>query len=112
MDVLFNDAITSDDDAVRDAFDVEAWNYEWTRNYGSLQYDIRTGKAGTTMMNVEDVRVSPDRRSVWLEIPDMTTAMQLQVDWSLDFESAGARESFVHLSVHQLADVSGRLLLD
>jgi hypothetical protein len=110
--IYFNDAITSSDDAVRDAFDVEAWNYEWTRNYGSLQYDIRTGKAGTTMMTVEDVLVSPDRRSVWLNIPDMITAMQLNIDWSLDFASAGARESFTHLSVHRLADVSGRFLLD
>ena len=64
------------------------------------------------MMAVTDARVSSDRRSVWLEIPDMTPAMQFHVDWSLDFESAADRRSFVHLSVHRLADVSGRFLLD
>jgi len=38
--------------------------------------------------------------------------MQVQVDWSLEFENGGARDSFAHLTVHKLADVSGAFMLD
>jgi hypothetical protein len=112
MLVYFNDPIATPDEYLLDAFSVEAWNYEWTANYGSLQYDIDTGKAGTTGMLVEDVSISNDRRTVWLNIPRMKPAMQVQVDWSLEFENGGARDSFTHLTVHKLADVSGAFMLD
>lgn len=112
MLVYFNDPIETPDEYLLDAFSVEAWNYEWTANYGSLQYDIETGKAGTTGMLIEDVSISTDRRTVWLNIPSMQPAMQVQVDWSLEFENGGARDSFAHLTVHKLADVSGAFMLD
>ena len=110
--VYFNAPIATPDEDLVDAFSVEAWNYEWTGNYGSLQYDINTGKAGITSMAVDGVRLSPDRRTAWLEIPDMQTAMQFDVDWSLFFEDAGEQESFIHLTIHTLADVSGESMLD
>lgn len=110
--VTFNAPISTADPAILDAFDVEAWNYEWTANYGSLQYELDTGHAGVTSMAVEDVHLSPDRRTVWLEIPDMRPAMQCHVDWSLRFEETGEVDSFIHLTIHRLSGVSGRSLID
>lgn len=110
--IFFNDPIATPDDMLTDAFNVEAWNYEWTRNYGSLQYDIKTGQAGTTMLPIEEVQISGDRRMVWLHIPEMQPAMQMHVEWALEFENSAPRESFIHLSVHRLAEMSGQFMLD
>ena len=58
-------------------------------------------------MSVKSVGLSPDRRKAWLQIPDMKTAMQVQVDYVLPF-SGREQEGFAHLTIHGLHEVSGR----
>ena len=110
--ILFSQPISTPADELLDAFEVSGWNYEWTRNYGSLQYELDSGRDGTTPMEIEEVMVSPDGRAVWLRIPDMQPAMQVHVKWDLAFDGFGERNSFIHLTVHQLAETSGEIYLD
>ena len=70
--IYFNDPITTPDDVVRDAL-MSRHGTTVDGNYGSLQYDVRTGSAGDVMA-VTDA-VSSDRRSVWLEIYDSRHAV-------------------------------------
>jgi hypothetical protein len=110
--LYFSDPITTSEEELLTAFDIEAWNYEWTKRYGSLQYDIETGADGTTKLEVEGVEMSPDRRALWLQIPEMSPAMQMHVKWRLAFEGYGERDSFIHMTVHTLAQGSGQTYVD
>ena len=98
----FSDPITSSREQLQDAFKANAWNYRWASRYGSDRYDIRTGEPGITELEIHDVHLLPGNRSVLLHIRDMQPAMQVHVDWNLDFEKIGNRESFVHMTIHEL----------
>lgn len=90
-----------------DRWDVEAWNYLWSERYGSPEITLAGDREGRTSMQIKSVVLSPDRRKAWLQIPDMTTAMQVHVDYMLPF-SGREREGFAHLTVHELHEASGR----
>ncbi len=86
---------------------VEGWNYIWSERYGSPEIMLSGDEEGRTPLSVRSVELSADRRKAWLNIPDMTTAMQIHVEYLLPFAGRD-REGFAHLTVHQLHDVSGR----
>ncbi|MAC19668.1 MAG: hypothetical protein CMJ23_08375 [Phycisphaerae bacterium] len=85
-----------------EAFTLTGWNYRWSSDYGSPQLDLVTGEPGITDLPITAVTTSPDRRRLHLEIPGMTPAMQMHLDWRLPFEATGERESFIHFTVHRL----------
>jgi hypothetical protein len=101
--IRFNEPVT----LTEASFEVEAWNYRWTEQYGSPKLDLDTGRPGTTKLPVRSIRGSDDGRTVWLDIPTMRPAMQVHVDYELSFGAAGTADSFIHLTVHRLAAESG-----
>ena len=99
--IEFNQPVKSETD-FNEAFTLTAWNYRWSSDYGSPQLDLVTGEPGITDLPITAVTTSPDRRRLHLEIPGMTPAMQMHLDWRLPFEATGERESFIHFTVHRL----------
>ena len=98
----FSKPIATPVDSLREAFRLEGWDYRWSSDYGSPQLDLRSGEPGRTSLGITDAVLSEDRRTVRLEIPEMQPAMQMDLDWELDFEGVGTRSSFVHFTVHDL----------
>ncbi|MCH2132223.1 MAG: hypothetical protein MK116_00585 [Phycisphaerales bacterium] len=93
-----------------DRWDLKAWNYKWTARYGSPEFKLN-GDAGRTNWPVTKVHLSPDRRTVWLQVPDMSPAMQVHVDYAVPVGGSD-HEGYAHLTVHQLAPESGRTHVD
>ena len=102
LEIDFSRPVTTKAAALVDAFELEGWNYRWSSDYGSPQLDVRTGEPGITTFDVESVTRSADGRTLRLRIPGMTPAMQMHLDWRLDFEGIGEETSFVHFTVHRL----------
>ena len=100
----FNQKIGTSASLLKESFRLEGWNYRWSSDYGSPELDLRTGAAGRTSLEIVGAVTSEDGRTVRLEIPDMIPAMQMHLDWQLDFEDIGRRTSFVHFTVHGLGD--------
>ncbi len=98
----FNEPISTREERLADSFDLEAWNYRWSSNYGSPQLDLNTGEAGRTSLGIVGALKSEDGRTIRLLIPDMVPAMQMHLDWNLDFEGIGSRASFIHFTVHEI----------
>ncbi|MCP4795532.1 MAG: cytochrome C oxidase Cbb3, partial [Phycisphaeraceae bacterium] len=107
LEIDFSRTVTTKASALADAFDLEGWNYRWSSDYGSPQLDVRTGEPGITTFDVESVTRSADGRTLRLRIPGMTPAMQMHLDWRLQFEGIGAQSSFIHFTVHRLAGDAG-----
>lgn len=101
--ITFNEKITTEKDALADAFKLEAWNYRWSSNYGSPKLDLDKGEEGTTKLEITSATLSKDGKQIRLMIPAMKPAMQMHLDWALEFDGAGGSASFVHFTVHELA---------
>ncbi|MCP4837219.1 MAG: hypothetical protein GY895_20925 [Phycisphaera sp.] len=102
----FDQPVSTPERDLADSFDLTGWNYRWTSDYGSPQLDLRTGEPGRTSLRIAEATRSKDGRVVRLEIPGMCPAMQMHLDWQLDFEGIGERASFVHFTVHALGSAT------
>ena len=74
-----------------DSYAVQAADILWTSAYGSREYqighrDMKSPPQGWTEMVVEDARLMPDGRTVFVEIKGMQPVHQMQID--VDIEAA------------------------
>ena len=71
------DPTTANDDQ---SYGVEEWNYHWSQKYGSDKYKPSDGsKVGTDEVTVKSARLSPDKKTVFLEIPTIHPVMQMGI---------------------------------
>jgi glucose/arabinose dehydrogenase len=60
---------------------VQQWGYRWTSAYGSKDYSIRTPeKEGRDAVPVEKATLSPDGKTLVLEIPELKPVDQMGID--------------------------------
>jgi mono/diheme cytochrome c family protein len=86
-------------------YEVQRWQYIYSVNYGSGQVSAddpsRSGRDG---MTVTAARLSPDRRSVFLQMADLRPVMQMRIGYDLVFaDGHGEKNEIVH-TVHRLND--------
>ena len=87
-------------------YNVTAWNYQWTANYGSPDFKLN-GQEGRDTWRVESATLSADRKTVFLKVPDAQRVMQLHLVFNLVFADGAKVENFVHGTIHKLAAKSG-----
>ena len=86
------------------SYSVERWNYRRTPNYGSADYRVSNGRKGHDRLYVSGVTLSEDRRSVFLQIPDMRPAMQMEIKYNLRSADGQWLSQLIHHTVHVLGD--------
>ena len=65
-------------------YQLHQWNYRWTQHYGSKDYSVvNPEKEGRDVVEVTGVKVSDDKLSVLLHIPNIKPVMQLQIQAEL-----------------------------
>ena len=106
-------------------WNIEVWNYVWSAAYGSPDVStLETKVAATELGNdgklqfsksqmserkhdpltVKSATVSADRRSVFLEIPDLRPAMQMQLKYDIKAADGIELRGQVINTIHALAD--------
>ncbi|RXK54913.1 c-type cytochrome [Oleiharenicola lentus] len=81
-----------------------AWNYFRSAEYGSGYYTL-DGRPGTTPQGVSQTVLSADGRSVFIHLPNLTPAMQLELKHDFKFADGGpAAPGVVFFTVHQLRE--------
>ncbi|MHB1307744.1 MAG: DUF6797 domain-containing protein [Limisphaerales bacterium] len=106
--VVLHFAVPLDPASAMDAgsYSVERWNYRWTQNYGSPDYKLN-GEPGRDRLAVKSARLAADARTVFLEIPDLAPAMQMNIQFNLKTGDGRPLQSFVHHTIHALGAESG-----
>ena len=67
-----------------DNYDVQWWNYRYSKEYGSKDFLVSNPKRfGRDEVYIEDARLSDDRKTVYLELEDMQPVMQMQISYSI-----------------------------
>jgi len=87
-------------------YDVKAWNYHWTINYGSPDFKLN-GQEGRDTWPVESVALSADRKRVFLKMPDVQRVMQVHVVFNLKAADGAEVQDFVHGTIHKLGSQAG-----
>lgn len=64
-----------------ETFGVEQWQYKWSADYGSPDFSIEdpTKKGQHDPVTVKSVKLSDDKKTVTLEIPDIKPVMQMGI---------------------------------
>jgi hypothetical protein len=63
---------------------IEQWNYRWTSAYGSPEYKVSNPEEkGHDTVEIKSVKLSPDRKSVFLEAPGLQPVMQMKIKMNI-----------------------------
>jgi hypothetical protein len=97
-----------------DNYGVEIWNYLYSQNYGSPEISIlhperkvEQGKENRDPLPIRSAKLSPDRRTVFLEVPDIRPVMQMKITYNVDAADGGVVKGELHNSIHALAGDPG-----
>jgi hypothetical protein len=106
-------------------WNIEVWNYIWSSAYGSPEISTTESKVAATELGndgklqfskaqmserkhdpltVKSATVSADRRSVFLEIPDLRPAMQMQLKYDIKSAEGVELRGQVINTIHALAE--------
>jgi hypothetical protein len=65
-------------------YNIEQWNYRWTSNYGSPDFKVSDPQAkGHDTVEVKSVKLLPNKKEVFLEIPGLQPVMQMSIKMNL-----------------------------
>ena len=68
-------------------YSMEQWNYKWTKGYGSPDFKVSNPEEkGRDPIEIKSVTVSPDRKSVLLEIPGLQCVDQYRIKLNIHAE--------------------------
>ena len=88
------------------SYSVDRWNYLRSHNYGSGHYKLN-GEPGQESLRVASVKISRDRKSLFLGIPDMKPSQSLRVTYKIP--AAGEpRVANAFFTVHRLRNIELR----
>jgi len=81
----------------------QQWNYLFSEGYGSPEYSIQDpGHQAHDLVDVKSVRVLPDHKSVFLEIPQLHPVMQFHVHMRLKSAKGNAFTPDMYASIFEL----------
>jgi cytochrome c2/glucose/arabinose dehydrogenase len=83
------------------SYGARRWNYERTKAYGSPNLKL-DGTPGTEDLIVASAKLSKDKRSVFLGIPDMREVMQLEVSYDIATADQTPIKNQTFLTAHLL----------
>jgi cytochrome c2 len=102
----FTDPLNPDSATDPGNYDVKAWNYKWTVNYGSPDFKLN-GQEGRDTWAVSAAILSADHKKVFLNVPEIQRVMQLHVMFNLKGQDGVELQNFVHGTIHRLSSKSG-----
>ncbi|MEO5959199.1 MAG: DUF6797 domain-containing protein [Opitutaceae bacterium] len=85
---------------VAEKVSARAWNYKRSSAYGSGRYTL-DGAAGTTPWGVAQTVLSADRKSVFVHLPELPAAMQLEIRHDFRLADNTPARGVVYFTVHQ-----------
>ena len=102
IELQFSSKLSGEAASQTKSYFVQQWNYEYSPAYGSLEYSVkRPSQEGHDRVRVKSVKILPDQKSVFLEIPNLLPALQTHIFAELETEEGllemNAFATLVHL---------------
>lgn len=91
-------------------FFVQQWNYEYSKQYGSPEYSVKTpGSLGHDQLEVKSVSLTNKGKSIFLEIPEISPVMQLHVRLHLKTTMGKDFSTDFFTTIHELSRTFSRI---
>jgi hypothetical protein len=101
--LTFSDPLDPESAADYENWAVEQWNYQWTGNYGSAHYSVSNPRRkGQDEVEVLDVSLSDDGKTVFLELEDLQPVMQMKIAYNIKAADGTELENSVWLTINKL----------
>ena len=102
LQLTFNEKINSDSCQDSEAFTLKHWNYHWQKSYGSAQYRPSDDQVGVESLQVEEVKVHSNQRTIDISVPDLRPVDQLHL--ILQIESAEGEDfaEEIYWTIHRI----------
>jgi hypothetical protein len=84
---------------------ISRWEYRRSANYGSQDFKVsRKGQIGRDVVEVTKAIVSADKKAVFLQIPDMQPAMQMEIKYSIRGADGTDLQNTIENTIHVLGE--------
>jgi hypothetical protein len=81
------------------------WNYERAEHYGSPEFSVQDGKKqGRDVIDITSAKLSPDGRTVTLQITDLKPVMEESIRFSLTAADGTPIEQEIQHTIHSVPD--------
>lgn len=85
-------------------YDVQRWEYAYTEEYGSPDMSLANPlQEGRDSVTISSVTLSNDGQTVFLEIPNMKPAMQMEITYNLEFADGQQATNTIYNTVNWLS---------
>ena len=67
-----------------DNYNIQHWNYNWSKNYGSPEFFVSNAKKkGREDLEIDDVKLLDDNKTLVLEVDEMQPVMQMEIGYKI-----------------------------
>ncbi len=88
-------------------YSVEQWNYLWSSEYGSAEYSVIEPKEkGHDGVEVEQVTLSPDRKTVTLKLEEVIPVMQMKIQMKLKSADGTPMDFSIYNTINKVPGAS------
>ena len=83
------------------SYHLEQWNYLWSANYGSDQYSAQhPGQKGHDKLSISSIKLSQDKRHVFLNIPGLRPVNQVEIRLALKANDGTPFAELAYLTIN------------
>ncbi|MFK7740362.1 MAG: DUF6797 domain-containing protein [Planctomycetota bacterium] len=112
--LTFAQPLDAETAADTESFGVEVWNYRYSQNYGSPEIsvieperEVAQGKPNRDALAIRSAKLSPDGRTVFLQVDGMRAVNQMKITWDMDSAGGQLLRGELHNTIHALASNPG-----
>ena len=102
ISLTFGTALDKNIAEKKDSWSAEQWNYKWTAAYGSKDWSVTNpNKQGRDPVSIRSAKLSPDGRTVLLQISKVVPAHSMAIKYNLDTVNGKIFRGTFHLTINQ-----------
>ncbi|MBY0527596.1 MAG: malectin [Gemmataceae bacterium] len=110
IQITFSDKLDKKSAEDSDSYGVSQWNYRWTSSYGSPHFKVSNPKMqGHDEVEIEDVKLSADGKTVTLKIDKLKPVMQMKIDFKLKAADGTPIKTTLHHTINVVGDLKAEL---
>jgi hypothetical protein len=103
LELTFTDPVDPETAGDAGNYGAQMWNYLWSDKYGSDDYWVSNPKKkGREPVEIATAKLSEDRKTVTLEIPDLKPVMQMLVKVRLKAADGSPLSFDLYHTIHRL----------
>ncbi len=115
IEITFTGALDSKSAADDQNWAIDQWNYKWKQDYGSKMYSVTepdkvigenkvaTQKFGGEDVALKGIKVSPDKRTVFIETAALQPVMQMRIRFNLQAADGSPVNQTVFNTINKIA---------